>query len=175
MRQRQDFYTLCPGCDSKVELTLAAKLQAARAGCSCACPSENCKHEWVCIQEWIYRVEPIDHSKPVMAPNEHPPVTAPSQPSQEPFGQPQSGDFRQPPATTVAAAQPPRPHLPTYQPPQPIAPPAQQQPTQQQAAQTPQQPDSPPVPAPHAWSWERKTEQQPASPNDTQPGYGQRS
>ena len=29
MRQRQDFYTLCPGCETKVKLTLAAKLQAA--------------------------------------------------------------------------------------------------------------------------------------------------
>ena len=92
--QRQDFYTLCPGCETKVKLTLAAKLQAARAGCSCVCKS--CKHEWVCIQEWIYRIEPIDHSRPVIAPNEHSPV--PTQSSQ-----PQTGDFLQSPTTVTAA------------------------------------------------------------------------
>ena len=92
--QRQDFYTLCPGCETKVKLTLAAKLQAARSGCSCVCKS--CKHEWVCIQEWIYRIEPIDHSRPVIAPNEHSPV--PTQSSQ-----PQTGDFLQSPTTVTAA------------------------------------------------------------------------
>ena len=161
MRQRQDFYTLCPGCETKVELTLAAKLQAARAGCSCVCAS--CEHEWVCIQEWIYRRDPIDHSQPITAPNEHPPIAA----------QPQSSGSLQQPTTTSAAAQPPRPHLPTFQPPQPIAPPAHQQPTPlaSQLPVAPEQQNSPPVPAPHAWSWERKAEQQPALRQDPQSGY----
>jgi hypothetical protein len=163
MRQRQDFYTLCPGCETKVKLTLAAKLQAARAGCSCVC--QSCEHEWVCIQEWIYRVEPIDHSQPVLAPNEHPPVPAQ-------FSQPHTGGFLQQP-TTVAVVPPPRPHLPTFQPPQPIA-----QPTHQQQAPLASnvpgpavQPGATPVPAPHAWSWERKAEPQPAPQQDYQSGF----
>jgi hypothetical protein len=161
--QRQDFYTLCPGCETKVKLTLAAKLQAARSGCSCVCKS--CKHEWVCIQEWIYRIEPIDHSRPVIAPNEHSPV--PTQSSQ-----PQTGDFLQSPTTVTAA---PRVgtcqhsshrnpslhrlinrwhHLPAI-PPEPA-----------------EQPIAQPVPAPHAWSWERKTEQQSTPPQNHQSGFG---
>lgn len=166
MRQRQDFYTLCPSCETKVKLTLAAKLQAARAGCSCVCSSESCKHEWVCIQEWIYRVEPIDHSQPVLAPNDHPPV-------QTQAHQPQTGGFLQQP-THVAASQPPRPHLPTFQPPQPIAPPAYQQqaPVASDAPEPAEQPNATPVPPPHAWSWERKTEQQPAPQQDHQSGFG---
>ena len=131
MRQRQDFYTLCPGCETKVKLTLAAKLQAARAGCSCVCKS--CKHEWVCIQEWIYRVEPFDHSQPVIAPNEHSPV--PTQSSQ-----PQTGGVLQSPTTVTAA--PPRRHLPTFQPPQPIAPPAHQQMAPLASNTPPNQPSS---------------------------------
>ena len=167
MRQRHDFYTHCPSCENKVELTLAAKLQAARAGCSCVCSS--CKHEWVSIQEWIYRREAIDHSQPVTAPNEHPPITAQPQ-----SGQPQSGGFLQQPATTVASTQPPRPHLPTFQPPQPLAPPTHQLPATLAgpAPFRPEQHVSPPVPAPHAWSWERKDEHQPARPQDFQSGYG---
>lgn len=167
MRQRQDFYTLCPGCEAKVDLTLAAKLQAARAGCSCVCSS--CEHEWVCIQEWIYRREPIDHSQPIAAPNEHPPITV-----QPETGQQQPAGFPHQPAAAVVTAQPPRPHLPTFQPPQPIAQPAHQQSTAQTTEQpiAPQQQDSPPVPAPHAWSWERKPEQQSTSQNDSQSGYG---
>lgn len=167
MRQRKDFYTLCPGCEAKVDLTLAAKLQAPRAGCSCVCSS--CEHEWVCIQEWIYRAETIDHSQPITTPNEHPPVTAQPQTVQQ-----QSAGFSHQPAAAVAATQPPRPHLPTFQPPQPIAPPAQQQPAVQasQAPVAPEQQHSPPVPAPHAWSFERKTEQQPAPQQNPQPGYG---
>ena len=166
MRQRQDFYTLCPSCETKVNLTLAAKLQAARAGCSCVCTSESCKHEWVCIQEWIYRVEPIDHSKPVLAPNEHPPVPTQAH-------QPHSGGFLQQP-TPVAVSQPPRPHLPTFQPPQPIAPPAHQQqtPVASNAPEPAEPPNATPVPPPHAWSWERKTEQQPAPQQNPQSGYG---
>jgi hypothetical protein len=164
MRQRQDFYTLCPGCETKVELTLAAKLQAARAGCSCIC--QSCEHEWVCIQEWIYRVEAIDHSQPVLAPNEHPPV-----PTQ--FSQPQAGGFLQP-TPTAATTQPPRPHLPTFQPPQPIGPPAHQQqaPVASDVPTPVEQPNAAPVPAPHAWSWERKSEPQPAPQQNSQHGYG---
>jgi hypothetical protein len=164
MRQRQDFYTLCPGCETKVELTLATKLQAARAGCSCICKS--CNHEWVCIQEWIYRVEPFDHSQPVIAPNEHSPV--PTQSSQ-----PQTGGVLQSP-TTVTAAPPPRRHLPTFQPPQPIAPPAHQQqaPLASNTPEPVEQPIAQRVPAPHAWSWERKTEQQSAPPQNHQSGFG---
>lgn len=56
MRPRYDFYTFCPKCETPVRLTLAAKLQASRAGCSCCC--KNCQHEWVSIQEWIYRDVP---------------------------------------------------------------------------------------------------------------------
>ena len=161
MRQQQDFYTLCPGCEAKIELTLAAKLQAARSGCSCLCYS--CEHEWVCIQEWIYRHESIDHSQPITAPQQHP------------MGYPQQvGGYQQPSPATVAAAQPPRPHLPTFQPPQPVAPAAHQQPAALAggAPITPDQPSQKPVPAPHAWSWERKAQPQPARPQEFQSGYG---
>jgi len=52
MRLRKDFFTLCPECESRISLTLAAQLQATRLGTSCLC---ECGHEWVCISEWIYR------------------------------------------------------------------------------------------------------------------------
>jgi hypothetical protein len=164
MRQRHDFYTHCPGCETKGELTLAAKLQAARAGCSCVCRA--CHHEWVCIQEWIYRRESVDHSQPIITPEQ--PVAL----SHEYRGYAQT-----PP---VAAMQPPRPHLPTFQPPQPIAHPSKpiEQPSQQQVAASnnsnllaSDQPTVNPVPAPHAWSWERKTQQQPVQNRDFQNGH----
>lgn len=161
MRHRQDFYTLCPGCETRVELTLAAKLQAARAGCSCEC--HTCRHEWICIQEWVYRDEPIDHTQPVAA----------HQPGQPALPSHATGAPQAPPAT-VAAAQPPRPHLPTFQPPQPAAPAAQQQPAA--SATEPHlaadQPSEKPVPTPHAWSWERSAQQQPSRSQDSQPGAG---
>ena len=47
MQQRQDFYTLCPSCETRISLTLASRLQAARHGALCQCPS--CANEWVCI------------------------------------------------------------------------------------------------------------------------------
>ena len=56
MRPRYDFYTFCPECETPMPLTLAAKLQASRggrAGCSCRC--KGCQHEWISIQEWIFR------------------------------------------------------------------------------------------------------------------------
>ncbi|MFP6766494.1 MAG: hypothetical protein VB858_22885 [Planctomycetaceae bacterium] len=52
MRLRKDFYTLCPDCEARIMLTLAAQLQATRLGTSCLC---ECGHEWVSISEWIYR------------------------------------------------------------------------------------------------------------------------
>ena len=56
MRPRYDFYTFCPKCEVPVRLTLAAKLQASRGGQSgCSCTCKNCQHEWVSIQEWIFR------------------------------------------------------------------------------------------------------------------------
>jgi hypothetical protein len=162
MRQRQDFYTLCPGCETKIELTLAAKLQSARSGCSCVC--QSCKHEWVCIQEWVYRHESIDHSQPIATPQ------------QVPTGYPQqTGGYQQTPPPTVVAVQPPRPHLPTFQPPRPIAPAAQPQPVAMSGGDAyiaQDQASVNPVPAPHAWSWERKTQQQPTQPQDFQTGYG---
>lgn len=68
MRPRIDFYTLCPKCEAKVPLTLASKLQAGRAGCSCACGA--CKNEWICIQEWIYRSQlaPLPIAMPPASP-----------------------------------------------------------------------------------------------------------
>jgi hypothetical protein len=172
MRQRQDFYTLCPSCETSVELTLAAKLQAARAGCSCACHS--CQHEWVCIQEWIYRHESIDLSQPIVTAQPIAPVQQPAQVPQ------QVGGYQHTPPATVAAIQPPRPHLPTFQPPQPIAQPAQQQPVQQQPATlavdvpvASDQQNVAQVPAPHAWSWERKAQEQPSPSRDSQSGFGQ--
>ena len=159
MRQRQDFYTLCPGCDTSVELTLAAKLQAARTGCSCIC--DSCKHEWVCIQEWIYRHESLDISRPLSAPQHHPVAASPQQ----------TGGYAITPAATVPPPVP-RPHLPTFQSPLPISQPVHQQPV----AQTGQAPVSPgeqatqPIPTPHAWSWERAAQQQPAGSQNIQPG-----
>ncbi|NQV26973.1 MAG: hypothetical protein HQ518_21700 [Rhodopirellula sp.] len=164
MRPRQDFYTLCPSCETRVELTLAAKLQSARAGCMCHC--QSCKHEWVCIQEWIYRRESIDHSQPIATPHQYPAAA--------PAVQPQATGFPQASPATIAAVQPPRPHLPTFQPPQPIAPMVHQQPVAQ-TSEVPvsiDQPTSKPVPAPHAWSWERKTVSQPSPSQDFQSGYG---
>lgn len=60
MRPRTDFYTHCPQCESKISLPLAAKLQASRAGAQCSC--SKCQHEWICIQEWIYREMPATPS-----------------------------------------------------------------------------------------------------------------
>lgn len=158
MRHRQDFYTLCPGCETRVELTLAAKLQAARAGCSCEC--HTCSHEWVCIQEWVYRDEPIDHALPVAA----------HQPSQPAIPN-HAASVPQAPPATVAAAQPPRPHLPTFQPPKPAA-----QPQPAASATEPHlaadQPSEKPVPTPHAWSWERSAQQPSSRSQDSQPGAG---
>lgn len=160
MRHRQDFYTLCPGCEARVELTLAAKLQAARAGCSCECHS--CKHEWVCIQEWIYRDEPIDHSQPVTA----------HQPSQSAVPG-QTAGYPQAPPATVAATQPPRPHLPTFQPPAPAAQPVAQQTTLTgETHLAADQPGEKTVPTPHAWSWERSSQSQPSEAQETRPGAG---
>ena len=56
MRFREDFYTLCPECDARISLTLAARLQATRLGSSCQC---KCGHDWICISEWVYRDEPV--------------------------------------------------------------------------------------------------------------------
>ncbi|MDA1163502.1 MAG: hypothetical protein O3B13_10395 [Planctomycetota bacterium] len=160
MRQRHDFYTLCPGCETKVELTLAAKLQAARAGCSCVCHA--CQHEWVSIQEWIYRRESVDLSQPIMTPEQ--PAALPHE---------YRSHMQTPSAPAVTAMQPPRPHLPTFQPPQPISQPPQQQVAASENSNllSSDQPVVNPVPAPHAWSWERKTQQQPVQNRDLQNGY----
>ncbi len=78
MRPRYDFYTFCPKCEIQVRLTLAAKLQASRggrSGCSCSC--KGCQHEWVSIQEWIFRDLPrseinvMARPTPVFVPSGH--------------------------------------------------------------------------------------------------------
>lgn len=56
MRFREDYYTLCPECDARISLTLAARLQATRLGSSCHC---DCGHEWVCIGEWVSRDQSV--------------------------------------------------------------------------------------------------------------------
>ncbi|MHC4875964.1 MAG: hypothetical protein ACYTGL_05655 [Planctomycetota bacterium] len=155
MRQRQDFYTLCPSCETRIPVTLASRLQAARSGSSCRCPS--CSNEWICIQEWIYRDSPAQSlPQQVPVPNQYAPA---------PVVQPVYAVPIDPhPAHTQGPAQMPRPHmLPTYQPPQrveqtPAA--AQQQPEHASNSQIPQQ-----APAPHAWSFER----QPQATSDVQP------
>lgn len=167
MRQRHDFYTLCPGCEAQIELTLAAKLQSARAGCSCSC--NLCKHEWVCIQEWIYRHESLDLSQPVHFPQQHSAVSSQ-----------QAGGHVVPaanvPEPAVTPMQPPRPHLPTFQPPQPAGQPVQQNPVLQQPAVSSIDGPAPAeeqnrVPAPHAWSWERQAQLQSSSAQNQRPGY----
>lgn len=153
MRLRHDFYTLCPSCETRISLTLAARLQASRHGTTCHCPS--CSNDWICIQEWIYRDTPSQMLQPQpsnmaeMAPN---------------YGQQSVPAYAAPatpvPAHTQAPAAMPRPHmLPTFQPPQRVQPPmptAQQhvQPGIPQPAQ--ETPPSQPAPAPHAWSFERQ-------------------
>jgi hypothetical protein len=152
MRQRHDFYTLCPSCETRVSLTLAARLQAARHGTTCHCPS--CQNEWNCIQEWIYRDTPNQFlSQPAVAP-----AAVQAYEPQQP--QTYAAPMTQHPAHTQTPAAMPRPHmLPTYQPPQhsqPQMPAAQQQmqPAMPQPAQ--EAPPSQPAPAPHAWSFERQ-------------------
>jgi hypothetical protein len=127
MRFLEDFYTLCPECDSHLMLTLAARLQAARLGTSCHC---ECGHEWICISEWIYRTAPAPVSSPA--------ITAP-------------------PVQPAAMSPPRPYLLPTYQPPLPVAPqPAQQTsgvpaPATQATSADPNHGQTP-VPAPHAFS-----------------------
>lgn len=95
MRSRIDFYTLCPECDARITLTLAAQLQATRRGTSCRC---RCGHDWTCISEWIYRITPDASDAAVdMTPQAQPPAMSPPRPYL----------------------------LPTYQPPMPIAAPQQ--------------------------------------------------
>lgn len=94
MRQRMDYYTICPECESRVAVTHPARLQAGRNGTSCVCVSPHCSHEWICIQEWIYRNSLVTPRAIVAAP-------APA-PLMHPGG----------------GMAPPRPHLPTFQPPQ---------------------------------------------------------
>ncbi|MBI1310011.1 hypothetical protein GC176_01800 [bacterium] len=163
MRQRQDFYTLCPSCETRISLPLAAKLQAARHGTSCHCPS--CSNDWVCIQEWIYRDLP---SQTLQQPVSVPPQMAPA------FAPPARPAYATPidphPAHIQTPAAMPRPHLlPTYQPPQRIP-----QPAATAASQVPssaqqtglETPVSQPAPAPHAWSFERQPHvTQPATPS----------
>lgn len=129
MRPREDFYTHCPQCETRLKLTLATKLQAGRAGSLCNC--RKCNHEWVCIQEWIYREVPG-----------MPAATRPPLPSiQMPIAQPLM-PMVQPVETNVV----PRPHLFG----QPAAMPAA-------AAAQPAAQGHSAVPQPHiqAWSWER--------------------
>ncbi len=164
MRHRHDFYTLCPSCETRVTLPLAARLQAARHGTTCRCPS--CSNEWNCIQEWIYR-DSADRllqqqsAAPAYGQQVPPAYVTPTVPH---------------PAHTQGAVTMPRPHLlPTYQPPQRVQPPMPTAHQQMQPGVTlpPQQaPTSQPAPAPHAWSFERQPQSsmQSASPSP----YGRR-
>lgn len=184
MRQRQDYYTLCPSCENRIALTLAARLQSARMGTLCQC--ERCQHEWNCIQEWVFRDAPQNAGHPA-----HPVVSAVapaatagpgSIPAPWVMPAPQPAAYQpvlpQPVAPQPALHQPPRPHLPMFQPglaawqasgPQAI--PAA--PMMSAPAATPPQPAAPalparapvssPVPAPHAWSFERQTQTSPAA------------
>ena len=152
MRQRHDFYTLCPACETRVPLTLAARLQAARHGTTCHCPS--CENEWNCIQEWVYRDTPSQFL---------PQPSAPAPAAVQSYEQPQQPAAYATPTTQHAghAQTPvmPRPHLlPTYQPPQQT----QRMVTAEQQTEAGMQPppqEAPPpqpAPAPHAWSFERQ-------------------
>lgn len=123
MRSRVDFYTLCPECDARVTLTLAARLQANRLGTSCRC---DCGHDWTCISEWIYRNEPdAIAAAPMSSQPTHPEAMSPPRPYL----------------------------LPTYQPPLPVAvPQAFDVPAPTQAPQATEPHGQPHVPAPHAFS-----------------------
>jgi hypothetical protein len=131
MSQRHDYCTICPECESRMPLTLSAQLQAGRTGTSCVCPSSECEHEWVCIQEWIFRDA---QTSPANA-----------------MRQPDTIALQSPPASVAPARMP----LPTYQPPQPT--PLPQTPSAAPMADHAQQSS---VPAPHAWSWELVTQHQ---------------
>lgn len=161
MRQRQDFYTLCPSCETRIPLTLAARLQASRHGTTCHCSA--CSNEWVCIHEWIYRELPSVASQPQISGLAREPVPGYGQhvlPDHAVPGLPQA-------APGYAAPPMPRPHmLPTYQPPRPAVPAAESGllPSAGQVSGQDQQ-ASQPAPAPHAWSFERQAspEHQPSS------------
>ena len=123
MRSRIDFYTLCPECDARITLTLAAQLQATRRGTSCRC---RCGHDWTCISEWIYRSTPdaTDTALNLM-PQAQPPAMSPPRPYL----------------------------LPTYQPPMPTAAPQQTVGDRPLSIAQPHENHSQPsVPAPHAFS-----------------------
>lgn len=137
MRPREDFYTHCPQCETRLRITLAAKLQAGRAGSLCQC--RKCNHEWVCIQEWMYRDLPTLQAAPRVAM----PVL------QQPAFQPQISTPA-PVETSVV----PRPHLFGQPQAQPVASNSQVATSTHSA-----------VPQPHvqAWSWERQTAQRPQS------------
>ena len=195
MRPRSDFYTLCPGCEQRLDLTLSVRLQAARMGTSCRCA--GCATEWICIQEWVFRDMPLQPAPIPEVPRQHNahPTTA-----QWSLGQN---------AVPAAPQQmpPARPHLPTFQPPRynepvftaPTAPTAQPAPVTQPApafqangisgrpAQTTglgaqanagqlpgaDQPVSHSIPKPHAWSWERVPTSQSADNTKNQTGDSQ--
>ncbi len=133
MRPREDFYTHCPQCETRLKLTLATKLQAGRAGSLCNC--RKCNHEWVCIQEWIYREIAGMPSA----------ARAPLPAIQMPLAQPLI-PMIQPVETNVV----PRPHLFGQPAAMPVAMPAASaaQPAAQSHSGVPQ-------PHLHAWSWER--------------------
>jgi hypothetical protein len=188
MRSHSHFYTLCPSCEQRLDLTLAIKLQAARSGTSCWC--SNCATEWICIQEWVFRDLPRDEVASQEMTRQHKGLPATTQ-----------WTLRQTPAVGIPQQlSPPRPHLPTFQPPQHSSPvfasqaPAAHQvmPTNQSGAfLTGQPPQSPAigqqpgagessmggqgqthaVPRPHAWSWERTPTSQYVAPNTGQSGY----
>lgn len=86
MRSRVDFYTLCPECDARITLTLAARLQATRLGTSCRC---HCGHDWTCISEWIYRSTPdATDTAPDLMPQTQPAAMSPPRPYLLPTYQP---------------------------------------------------------------------------------------
>jgi hypothetical protein len=110
MRSMQSYFTMCPECDSRISMTLAAKLQAGRIGTSCIC--SQCKHTWICIQEWI--LSELIASPPPAAASFQPHVPAPHF-QQQTMGQPGSSSV-QPGMSNQHMGQRATPHLPTYQP-----------------------------------------------------------
>lgn len=115
MRSKPSYYTVCPECENRISLTLAAKLQAGRSGTSCIC--SGCKHTWVCIQEWIINESVANAGmnavQPGMiAPNQHRQPSIPVPHFQhQPISMPNSNSQQ-----TALFGQPRVPHLPTFQP-----------------------------------------------------------
>jgi hypothetical protein len=107
MRTKTSYYTMCPECESRISISLAAKLQATRIGTSCIC--SQCNYDWICIQEWILSEgsnSSIGMTQPLGSSSSQAPA-----PHFQQQATPQHQAFY-----ANSQGQPGAPHLPTFQP-----------------------------------------------------------